>query len=266
MSDIQIAGATYLNVPQIIVPKVGGGFAEYNEGGGGTTILKPYAIRPDAELVKTFSYDKYAHADESITMPGYTTTSQTLKASAALSETYTVDTANYNYFIAIRCLSIPTYSVTTKGKGRDEYHVTAKTYEIADIPGGTFHAILSPTTGYATQTTPLVATGAISRLIYWSGSSAITAYSTLAYGVVQSIVDPSINSGVVTFNTPNFITRGHTTYFTSTYMNAMTDIRYQWIIQVYRAPKGNLNIDGWGQRQQILHIVDCVENNNLTLT
>ena len=49
-------------------------------------------------------------------------------------------------------------------------------------------------------------------------------------------------------------------------MNAMTDIRYQWIIQVYRAPKGNLNIDGWGQRQQILHIVDCVENNNMTLT
>lgn len=32
MSDIQIAGATYNDVPSILVPKVGGGFAEYTEG------------------------------------------------------------------------------------------------------------------------------------------------------------------------------------------------------------------------------------------
>ena len=32
MADIQIAGATFLDVPSILVPKVGGGFAEYTEG------------------------------------------------------------------------------------------------------------------------------------------------------------------------------------------------------------------------------------------
>lgn len=40
MADIQIAGATFLGVPSIKVPKVGGGFAEYTEGTGEDTLLK----------------------------------------------------------------------------------------------------------------------------------------------------------------------------------------------------------------------------------
>ena len=40
MADIQIAGATFLDVPSIKVPKVGGGFAEYTEGAGEDTLLK----------------------------------------------------------------------------------------------------------------------------------------------------------------------------------------------------------------------------------
>ena len=40
MADIQIAGATFLDVPSIKVPKVGGGFAEYTEGTGEDTLLK----------------------------------------------------------------------------------------------------------------------------------------------------------------------------------------------------------------------------------
>ena len=40
MADIQIAGATFLDVPSIKVPKVGGGYAEYTEGTGEDTLLK----------------------------------------------------------------------------------------------------------------------------------------------------------------------------------------------------------------------------------
>lgn len=40
MADLQIAGATFLDVPSIKVPKVGGGFAEYTEGSGEDTLLK----------------------------------------------------------------------------------------------------------------------------------------------------------------------------------------------------------------------------------
>lgn len=40
MSDIIIAGNTYTDVPKILVPKVGGGNAEYSEGSGEDTLLK----------------------------------------------------------------------------------------------------------------------------------------------------------------------------------------------------------------------------------
>lgn len=40
MSDIEIAGVQYLDVPSIVVPKVGGGTAEYTEGAGEDTLLK----------------------------------------------------------------------------------------------------------------------------------------------------------------------------------------------------------------------------------
>lgn len=49
-------------------------------------------------------------------------------------------------------------------------------------------------------------------------------------------------------------------------MNATTDIRYQYIIDVYRSPKNNLNIDGFGIYTQADHIVDCVYSTNQKLT
>ena len=60
--------------------------------------------------------------------------------------------------------------------------------------------------------------------------------------------------------------RGHTTYFTSTYMNAVTDIRYQYVIEVYRAPKNHLNIDGWGSTQNLQHVLECVNSTTHKLT
>lgn len=40
MSDIIIAGNTYTDVPKILVPKVGGGNAEYSEGSGKDTLIE----------------------------------------------------------------------------------------------------------------------------------------------------------------------------------------------------------------------------------
>ena len=60
--------------------------------------------------------------------------------------------------------------------------------------------------------------------------------------------------------------RGSTTYFVNTYFNAITDIRYQFVADLYRAPKGAMNIDGWAIGQQMMHVIDCVNNNNCNLT
>ena len=88
--------------------------------GGGSNPLKFGVLRPDAELIKTVSYDKYIVEDEEVTIPAYSTTAATLKASETLTDTVSVDLTTYNYYILIRMLTIPVYNITTPAKGRFE--------------------------------------------------------------------------------------------------------------------------------------------------
>lgn len=228
--------------------------------------LKYGVIRPDAELVKTYSYDKYIHEDEKVTIPSYTTTSTILKDTEAFSETYTIDQNTYDYYALIRMLTIPSYSVSTKGKGRVEYWIGSYLYEWTEIEANNFVTLIDSSKKYTSRTTSTNTSGSYYRLFYWSSTTAVTVYTSAAYGVAQTVVAPTLSSGVITFNKPKLIIRGHTTYFTSTYFNALTDIRYQYVIELYRAPKNNLNINGWGSKQNALHILDCVNNNNCKLT
>ena len=222
-------------------------------------------IRSDAELVKKHSYDKYIHADEGITIPSYTTTSTVLKDTEAISETYTLDQTNYDYYVLEQFLAIPSYSISTKGKGRVEYWIGNAFYEFAEIEANSFIALSDSSKKYTSRTTTTAASGTFYRLFYWSSSTAVTVYSSAAYGVAETVVAPTLSSGTITFNTPKLIVRGHTTYFVNTYFNALTDIRYQYMIKLYRAPKDNLNLDGWGLKQSSKHILDCIYNNNQTL-
>ena len=219
-------------------------------------------LRPDAEIAKVWSWDAYAVDDWELTIPAYSTTAQTLKATAAESQTYTFDYTNYDYFMIQKMLSIPTYNTSNVGKGRVEYWVGMYLYEVCSVPAGTYHAFVN----YTSRNTTMTVAGYTYRSIYWSSGTAIGPYSTAAYSVVQSAVAPSITSGVVTVNTPNVTMRGSTTYFTSTYFNAITDIRFQWRAELWRAPKDNLNLNGWSYHQLLNHLVDCAESSTHTLT
>ena len=258
--DIIFRGIEYYNTPSVELPQIGGGYAKFDD-----IILKQGVIRPDAELIKTVSYDKMIVADEEVTLPGYTTTSTVLKASEDLTDdTVTMSYTNYNYYILERMLSIPTYSVSTVGKGRCEYNINSYMYEIGVVEPNSFISIDGSAKKYASRTVSVVGNG-MYREFYWSSTTAVTAYSTTAYGNFFTVTAPTVNSGVITLKTPVFGTRGHTTYYTSTYMKATTDIRYQWVIEVYRVPKNNLNLDGFGQTTHIAHIINCVNNNNQKL-
>lgn len=232
--------------------------------GSSNPTLKMGVIRPDAELIKTYSYDKYIVADEGITYPAYTTTSTTLKASADLTETITMSYTDYNYYILERMLSIPEYSVSTVGKGRCEYNICSYLYEIGEVEPNMFITLDGSAKKYTSRTVSVVGNG-MYREFYWSSGTAVAAYSTSAYGNFFTVTAPTVASGVITLKTPVLGTRGHTTYFTNTYMNAITDVRYQWIIEVYRAPKNNLNLNGFGQTTHLAHIINCVNNNNKKL-
>lgn len=242
----------------------GGTIIEIN-GTPSVATLNPWVMRPDAEKVYTFSYDKYIVADEGVTYPAYTTTPQMLKASQTISPTVARDPANYNYYVAQRALSIPEYSVTTKAKGRVEYSYASAFYEIVDYPANTISALLNNTKVTALSYS-IFSAGTNIGLVYWSSGTALARYASAAYGVAQTITAPTCTASAITIKTPTLITRGHTTYFTNTYMNAVTDVRYQYIIEVYRAPKDHLNFNGWGLFNMSDHVMDCVHSSTHTLT
>lgn len=227
--------------------------------------LVPYAIRPDAELIQSYTFDQYAVADLELTIPAYTTAAQSLKASANLSPTVSVDLDNYRYIVAERFLTIPEYSVTTKGKGRQEYTWCSYFYEVARAEANEFATIIDPTKKITTAQN-FWSTNSLYRLLYWSSSSAIALYATNTYGCYQTPTAPSVSGSTLTIKSPVLGVRGSTTYFTSTYMNALTDIRYQYAIDVYRAPIGNLNVDGWEQDQSLQHLIDCIKKTNHNLS
>lgn len=227
--------------------------------------MNPWVMRGDAEKVYTLAYDKYIVADEGVDFPAYTTSAKTLKASETVSPTVSYDSTHYNYLIAERALSIPEYSVTTKAKGRVEYSFASAFYELVDYPANTISGILD-NKKLTSRSYSTFSAGNNVGLVYWSSGTAIARYATASYGVAQTITAPTAGASTITIKTPALIARGHTTYFTSTYMNAVTDVRYQYIIEVYRAPKNSMSFDGWGMYNMSLHVMDCAISNTHKLS
>ena len=227
--------------------------------------LTSYTVRPDAELIKTYSCDKLFIADESGTVPAYSTTAKTLIATQNLSPTVSLTFADYNYYVVERFVTIPTYSIETKAKGRSEYHVASHLYEIAEMPANEFVALVDGTTKYTSRSVS-VSASAYYRLLYWSSATAVTPYSTNAYGVYQAVTAPALSGSTLTLKTPVLGMRGHSSYFVQTFWDAITEIRFQYIIEIYRAPKNNYNLNGWGLYQNLQHTLDCALSSNHTLT
>lgn len=230
-----------------------------------SAILTPYTMRPDVELVQTYTYDKLFVADEEGTIPAYTTTATTIKAAAAFSPTITLTYADYYYYVTERFLTIPIYNTSTKAVGREEYQLSAYLYEIVDVDGSSYRALVDD----KLYTTRQVATAGQSfiRQLYWSSASALGMYTATSYGVAQVVSAPSVSSGKLTINAPSLQMRGHKTYFTSTYWGALTDIRLQYVINVYRSPKASThNLAGWGLSQQGAHIATCIDGTTNKLT
>ena len=261
-ADITLLGATYYDVPAIDLPTEQGGSALFSLGGGGG--VAPIIVRPDAELVQTYTYDKHIHADEGVTIPAYTTTARVLKASASLTPTMALDLANYSYYVCERFLAIPEYSVTTKAKGRAEYYAGASAYEVCSVEAGTMHALLEPTRATTARTVAIQAS-VVNRLLYYSSSSAVVAYNSAAYGTYETTTTPTISGTTLTLKSPALGIRGHTTYFTNTYMSAVTDVRYQWRIEVWRVAKSDPDTDGWQLMQGFERVCDAVDSSDHTL-
>lgn len=229
-------------------------------------VLVPYAIRPDAEHLGHYSYDKYIVADEGLTIPAYTTSQKIIKSSWSLSPTITgVNLTNYRYFIVVRSLTIPEYSITTLAKGRSEYQWSSYIYEYTHADANVFSTLIDPNKKI-TSVSNMTATNTLYRELYWTSATAITLYASNSYGVFQIPAAPSVSGSTMTVKAPSLATRGHTTYFTNTFMSALTDIRYQFAIDVYRVPADSLNVVGWEQDQTLQHMIECINTTDHKLT
>lgn len=259
MADIVLQGNTYQNVPYVDLPKTPSGTARFWEG------LKMGVLRDDAELVKTWSSDSLIVHDDSVTLPAYATSATTIVASAALSGTYTLDYDNYDYYLLSRALAIPVYNTATPAKTRNEYAFLSGAYEITAFPAGTFKSLVGNKSN-GSRNAMTLAVGALYRMLYWSSTSAVAAYTSTTYGIAQVIVAPSVSGTTLTVNSPTLQFRGNATYLTQTVYESITDIRRQFVLELYRAKKADMNLDGWGIRQQAMHIVDCVDSNSHNLT
>ena len=193
----------------------------------GVVTLKPYALRPDAELIETYSDDQWLVEDAGIELPAYSTTAKTLKASASLTPTITMNYTAYDYYVVERTLAIPAYSADTKAKGRNEFFASGYLYEVIDIPANSFVA----DSGKAiTSRTVAMAGQGLVRMLYWSSSTAIALYTATTYGIAMGVTAPTIASGVLTIKSPTWLIRGNTTYLTSAMWALLTDIRFQHVM------------------------------------
>lgn len=222
----------------------------------GPITLKDILLRPDAELVRSWSLDSLVHDDESKTIPGYSTSAQTVIAAENLSPQITLDYANYKYYVVERFLTIPIYNTTTKEKGRPDCCLSSYLYEIVELEPNTLRSV-DGSPAYASRSVA-VAGQTVTRAPYWSAASTMGIYTATTYTASQVASTPTVSSGKLTVIAPSLQMRGSTTYFTSSAWGKITDIRRQYVIEVWRVPKEDLNVEGWGSYQNALKIANCI--------
>ena len=226
--------------------------------------VKQIAIRPDAELWKSWTYDKRIVADEGITIPAYQTTTVTLKSSEQIDEV-TEDAANYKYFLTFRTLVIPEYNTDEISRGRYEWSSMVGAYEFTFTPMAELHPLVDGEYTIATNSAS-VQGGVSYRSLYFTSSTGISIYATTAYGIWTTAVSPTYAVGKIKVNSPNFTMRAQANIFDQLYYEALDDIRFQYVYELWRVPIGSLQYDGWSNQQLIGKTLDCLYSTDHKLT
>lgn len=241
----------------------------------GSPSLKFGALRPDAEVVKTWSRDYHIVDDDDVTIPAYTTTATTLQATESLtSDKYSFDfDSSYDYCVIQRALVIPEYDTQTRTAGCNEYFFVCGQSELSINYKREIQS-LDGTMESSVVTNSLGSMNSVSRTVS-HGSTFTSGYgdlviSTSSYGVYCTLNNPTVSTSATratfTAKTPSVLIRGNTTYMTQTFFDALTDARVQYIIQIWRAPKTEGVISGWQHKSQMDHVLSCINNNNCKLT
>ncbi len=212
--DITIAGATFQAVPSIIVPKSGGGDAQFYDMSDEMSYLGA-----DLECINDNLYSAtFALSDTAYNGWTPSTTAKAIVASVTKNSAFTAtDMANYEYFIVWECGVDPVYTGTPTQKALTLLSRAVLVQEILRRPGS-WSAIESGT--FATNT---CVTANTSNFLRYYGTTTGTATYTWAasYGfyfaaTAATFSSTTANSPTVNIKTPTCNTRCSTTYFSTT--------------------------------------------------
>lgn len=226
----------------------------YNKSGSDR--IQRIILRPDAEIVQKWTYDKRIVADEGITIPPYQTATVTLKATEQLAE-ITADAENYKYFLTFRSLVIPEYNTSEIGRGRYEWSSMVGSYEFVFTPMGDLHPLVPGSYTIATNSAAVQGSPSY-RALYFTSPTGISIYATTSYGIWTTAVSPAYVGGKIRVNSPNFTMRAQANIFDQLYYEAMTDIRFQYVYELWKAPIGSLQYNGWQNQQSVDLSLECL--------
>jgi hypothetical protein len=234
-------------------------------GGGGGGTIKMGVLRPDAELWQRFTYDRWIVADEGVTIPAYSTSSQNLKASETIATITDVDTDEYSYYVLLRGLTIPKYvSGTADGAGKPVYHAFTCNYELSVNNSQTIAPTGIPYSGKYVFT---VNNYAAINLYYSSATECVVAVGSNGnYGCYQQGGSASLSDTQIKLTSPRLSVRGETNLFKQGYWDALEDIRCQYVFEVYRAPNGGEYFDGFNVNSHLTHTLSCAKSASGNLT
>lgn len=225
-------------------------------------VLTLGAIRPDAEVWQEYKEDTLLVADKGVTIPAYSTSNQTLVTGSEIVNLSVSD--SYEYYATWRSIVYPIYNTNAIAAGREEYSACMWS---ADL---TKYIPFSDLQNTKTSDLP-AASDSDSRhsIFYWSSSTTLKNAAS-SYGVYRNIPQVTFNytssEKKLRISTSNIIIRGSTTYLTQSYFESITDIRSQYILQVWRAPKDGLNLSGWMMNQLTQNVADAISSASHTLT
>lgn len=224
--------------------------------------LKRGVLRHDAELIHTVSYDRMLVEDEGVEIPAYTTAETQLITVQSLSPNIPIDLDLYDYTVITRTLTIPIYNNQAQiGAYWHDYYSVVAIVEIVYTPPRTFTGIIS---GESVDTPTLSANTKTSarRIRRNKNNTDWEATTSTTYGIRQSTSNVIVGSARnnLTLRTPTVAIRGASSDFPQACWEALEDVRLQYVMDVYRSPKNNLNLDGWGLSQEMNFIADCVNS------
>lgn len=231
-----------------------------NVSGGGGGSVKMGVLRPDAELVQRWTYDRYLVQDEDIAIPSYSTSAQTMVGTTNL-QTFAPDYDTYDYEVLQRYLAIPTYATESTASYRQCYYFGTSVHEIVEIPSQTI------TWGSGTINSARVDVKSSPQYwsVYWYND--FLQANAQQYGAYFATYAPTVattTGGNITVRSPALMLRGGAS-FPQGQWDDLTDVRYQYVLELYRTAKGAA-YDGYSVKSQFIHAIECAQSASGTLT